>query len=191
LSGRGLFTAVSIGAAAVACALPAGAPAQAAPAGTISWRGGDPENSSDVYAYSWGVSQTTAVGHGGGAPKPKLSSFTFTKPITPGSPRYIYDTARGKTLPAVQFSVPTGTVGKGTGVQGNVNYCMSNVQINSIGDSQKIDDTYPLQKVTLAYQDISVEFSASILNVVTIENNPKTGIKISFGHAHTVCPQPT
>ena len=66
-------------------------------------------NEFDIYAFSWGETNTRALGGGGGAGSGKVSmqDFHFTKPAGKSSPKLFLACASGRHLPAVQIVVTT------------------------------------------------------------------------------------
>jgi type VI protein secretion system component Hcp len=161
----------------VAAILPATAVAAPTTVGYIFWPGGDPEAGQvPISSYSWSVSQS---GQGPrGALRPKVKEFELTKGITSGSPRYVYDTAIGKTLPSVRIDLADTPLA----------YCLSSVQITHV--RQSADNDVPLEDVSLDYRKISVQFNLNTkgggggVPVVTIDLNHGT---VSFGST-SQCP---
>ena len=162
----------------VATILPATAVAAPTTVGYVFWPGGDPEaGQAPISSYSWSVSQS-AVGPRGSL-RPKVKKFEFTKGITAGSPRYVYDTATNRTLQSFRIDL----------VDQPLAYCLSNVQITHVG--QSADNDVPLENVSLDYGKISVQWTLTSKGgspppfaVVTIDLNHGT---VSFGST-SQCP---
>jgi type VI protein secretion system component Hcp len=124
---------------AIAAALVVASPASAAPdkaAGTLTI----PEvGSSDILAWSWGITNTTTIGSGSGgagAGKAKLADFHLTKRVNPLSTELFRAAATGSHWPEVTVSVPIG----GPGTPFAIEYELRQVLVSSLQQSGSAGD---------------------------------------------------
>ncbi len=142
-------------AAVLVIASPASAADKAAGTLTIPDKG-----SSDILAWSWGVTNTTTVGGssgGAGAGKAVLADFHLSKRIDPLSAELTRAVTRGTHFAEVTVSAPIG----GPGAPFAVEYKLRQVIVSSLQQSGRVGES--TESVSLAYG----AFNQTIGNVPT------------------------
>ena len=112
----------------------------------------------EVLSWSWGVSQTGSVTHGGGggAGKATFQDFNFTHHIDKASPLLMKSCATGVHIPEATITVRKA----GKGQQDYLIIKMTDVLITGVALSLASDDTSGAENVTLQAARVDLEYKA-------------------------------
>jgi type VI secretion system secreted protein Hcp len=109
----------------------------------------------EVLSWSWGLSQsgTMAHGGGGGAGKASFQDFTFTHHVDKASPLLMLACAKGEHIRDARITVRKA----GEGLQEYLMITMTDVLVSSVSDSGGEGDT-PMESVALAFAKVDLEY---------------------------------
>jgi type VI secretion system secreted protein Hcp len=109
----------------------------------------------EVLSWSWGLSQsgTMAHGGGGGAGKASFQDFTFTHHVDKASPLLMLACAKGEHIRDARITVRKA----GEGLQEYLMITMTDVLVSSVCDSGGEGDT-PMESVALAFAKVDLEY---------------------------------
>jgi type VI secretion system secreted protein Hcp len=110
----------------------------------------------EVLAWSWGVSQSGTVGHGGGggAGKPSFHDFTFSHHLDKASPLLMKACATGGHVKDARITVRKA----GTGQQEYLVITMTDVLVTSISTTVSAEGDVTVESVVLAFAKVDLEY---------------------------------
>jgi type VI secretion system secreted protein Hcp len=112
----------------------------------------------DVLSWTWGVTQsgTMAHGGGGGAGKASFQDLTFTHRIDKATPLLLKACATGEHIPEATLSVRKA----GKGQQDYLVIKLTDVLISSVAMSVAVDDPTMAESVSLQAGKVDLEYKA-------------------------------
>ena len=110
----------------------------------------------DVLSWSWGVSQSGAAGHGGGAGASKASfhDFSFTHHVDKASPLLMKACATGEHIRDATITVRKA----GKGQQEFLIVKMTDVQVTGVSTSVTAEGDTTIEGVVLAFAKVDLEY---------------------------------
>jgi type VI secretion system secreted protein Hcp len=112
----------------------------------------------EVLSWSWGVTQSGSIAHGGGggAGKASFQDLTFTHHIDKASPLLLKACATGQHIPDATITVRKA----GKGQQEYLLIKMNDVLISSVAMSVAADEPTTAESVTLEFAKVDLEYKA-------------------------------
>lgn len=110
----------------------------------------------EVLSWSWGMSQSGTMGHGGGrgAGKASFQDFSFTHHLDKASPLLMRACATGEHIKQATI-----TVGRaGTGPQEYLVITMTDVLVTSVSTSANVEGEGTVEGVALAFAKVDLEY---------------------------------
>jgi type VI secretion system secreted protein Hcp len=128
--------------------------------GTIKGESNDAKHKDEieVLAWSWGVTQSGSMAHGGGGGEGKATfhDLTFSHHIDKASPLLLKACATGEHIPEATITVRKA----GKGQQEFLIIKMTDVIVTSVAMSVAVDDPITAETVTLQFAKVDLEYKA-------------------------------